>query len=119
MSAASMRSAPMLEPGPMRWLPLPLIAALGLATLLLTGCPDGDIRRGCENWCKCHKGDQSASACYDACSDTLKKLKKRDRPKMRQTAECLAGKGMRHCKEITLCGQGVLKPAKSKGKPKK
>jgi len=86
------------------------LVPLVLVGLAAAGCVDGDIRTGCKRWCHCHHGSQSESSCFDACEDTLKTLKRHDRTRARQVADCLAAKGDRKCGEITLCGQGVLSP---------
>lgn len=91
-----------------------------LALILVTsevamqGCLDGDIRRGCKRWCECFHGDQDVSTCRDRCSEHLADLKKKDRPRERQVADCLAAKGTRSCPEIALCGEGVLTPLRAR-----
>lgn len=82
-----------------------LPAALALA---VGACTDGDIRKGCENYCKCHAAQHSAESCRASCEKTLGALKKRDRPRAKQVADCLAAKGKRSCDELALCAQGVL-----------
>ncbi len=80
-----------------------------LAAGLLLACGDSDIRRGCKNYCKCHRGSRSESACRDRCQDRLTALKKRDRPRERQIADCLAAKGKRSCTELAACAGDALK----------
>jgi hypothetical protein len=88
---------------------LTLLALLFLVAVPLVGCADGDIRVGCERYCRCHRGSQSEGACRSDCRDTLTSLKKRDRARARQVADCLAAKGKRPCKELALCASGVLR----------
>ncbi len=83
----------------------PLVLGIGLAA----SCGDGDIRKGCKNYCKCHRGKDSDSACRSRCSERLHALKKRDRPQARQIADCLAAKGERKCSELAACAGSVLK----------
>lgn len=80
-----------------------LPALLLVTGLALAGCNDGDIRKGCKNYCKCHRGDRSVSACREHCAERLTALKKRDRPRERQIADCLAAKGERKCAELAAC----------------
>jgi hypothetical protein len=85
------------------------LLALGLLLLLLLGaCGDGDIRKGCKNYCKCHRGKKSATTCRDRCEERLSALKKRDRALGRQVAECLARKGKRKCDELARCAGPYL-----------
>lgn len=79
---------------------------LGLASV---GCGDGDIRKGCKNYCKCHRGKRSLSDCRRHCAARLTALKKRDRPLERQIADCLAAKGERKCAELAACVGDALK----------
>jgi hypothetical protein len=96
----------------MSWLRLGSLALLCGVALPLAACTDGDIRKGCKNWCRCHHGDQPVSSCRAACEKKLDALRERDRAFERQVAECLAAKGKRSCKQITLCGRGALTPPK-------
>ena len=80
-----------------------------VAAASLVSCGDGDIRRGCKNYCKCHAGKLSESACRERCSERLHALKKRDRPRERQIADCLAAKGKRSCDELARCAGDALK----------
>ncbi len=80
-----------------------------MGSLVVAGCGDGDIRKGCKNYCKCHRGDDSDSACRKRCSKRLTALKKRDRPQARQIADCLASKGERKCSELAACAGSLLK----------
>ena len=66
-----------------RWIRL-IFALLALYAVTLTACGDGDIRKGCRNYCKCHRGKGSKSACEARCAKKLKALKKRDRARERQ-----------------------------------
>jgi uncharacterized protein YgiB involved in biofilm formation len=77
--------------------------------LALTSCGDGDIRKGCKNYCKCHRGNRSVSACRERCDKRLTALKKRDRPRERQIADCLAARGERKCAVLAACAGDVLK----------
>lgn len=94
---------------------IPLVTGLLLNGLLLTGllllagCGDGDIRKGCKSYCKCHRGKASDSACRNRCSERLGALKKRDRPQAKQIADCLAAKGERTCSELAACAGDALK----------
>lgn len=85
-----------------------LCALFGLTAAALPACVDGDIRTGCRRYCRCHRGQKSAQSCRSTCERTLSALKKRDRARARQVADCLAAKGKRPCKELGLCAQGVL-----------
>jgi hypothetical protein len=91
------------------WHRLLFCLSLLLPLLSTTACGDGDIRRGCKNYCRCHKGKRSVSACEARCTDKLRALKKRDRPRERQIADCLAAKGKRSCAELAACAHDVLK----------
>jgi len=82
---------------------------LAVILVLLAGCGDGDIRKGCKNYCKCHRGNKSESACRKRCSQTLLAIKKRDRPQAKQIAECLAANGERSCPELAACVGDYLK----------
>ncbi len=83
----------------------PLVLFLGLC---LARCGDGDIRKGCKSYCKCHKGEQSLSRCRERCAKKLTALKKHNRPLARQTADCLAAKGERSCDELAACAGDLL-----------
>ena len=85
-----------------------VLMLLGLC-LCFAGCGDGDISKGCKNYCTCHSGERSRSACEKRCTGKLKALKKRDRPRERQIADCLAAKGERSCKELAGCAGDILK----------
>ncbi len=85
------------------------VAGSLLSGSLLSGCGDGDIRKGCKNYCKCHRGKRSDSACRKRCSEKLHALKERNRPRARQTADCLAAKGERKCGELAACMGDLLK----------
>ena len=83
-----------------------------LGILLLgagAGCGDGDIRKGCASYCECHAGKRSRAACEDRCRDRLEALRKRDRPRERQIADCLAARGKRTCAELALCAGDHLR----------
>ena len=87
-----------------------VVSGLVVSGLVLSaGCGDGDIRKGCKNYCRCHRGNASDSACRKRCSERLSALKKRDRPLARQIADCLAAKGERSCKELAACAGDALK----------
>ena len=79
------------------------------AFTLLTACGDGDIRKGCKAYCKCHRGKRSESECRDHCAGRLRALKKRDRARERQIADCLAAKGERRCAELAACAGDALR----------
>jgi len=86
-----------------------VVLALLLGGGLAMGCGDGDIRKGCKNYCKCHRGEASDTACRKRCSKRLSALKKRNRPQARQIADCLAAKGERTCSELAACAGSILK----------
>lgn len=86
-----------------------VLGPLLVALLLVAGCGDGDIRKGCKNYCKCHRGKRSESACRNHCSKKLHAIKKRDRPQAKQIADCLAAKGKRSCDELAACVGDFLK----------
>jgi hypothetical protein len=76
---------------------------------LLAGCGDGDIRKGCAAYCECHAGKAGRSACEDRCRDRLRAMRKQDRAKERQVADCLAARGQRSCPELALCAGDFLR----------
>jgi len=76
---------------------------------LLAGCGDGDIRKGCAAYCECHAGQPGRSACEDRCQARLEAMRKRDRAKERQIADCLAARGKRSCQELARCAGDFLK----------
>jgi hypothetical protein len=84
---------------------LPLVTGF----VLTAACLDGDMRKGCTRYCKCHRGARSEAACHARCTARLRALRKRDRARERQIAECLAAKGERSCDELAACAGDALK----------